>query len=136
LRHLDAWNASRRRAAALYAAQLADLPVTWVGCDPRAVSSHHLAVIQTNARERLRQALTAAGIGVGIHYPIPCHQQVALASQPTPSLPVVERAAQRILSLPMYPHLTAAEVEEVVGVIRQTLGESVSPPLLSLKATA
>jgi dTDP-4-amino-4,6-dideoxygalactose transaminase len=127
LRYLDAWNASRRQAAALYAAQLANLPVMWVGCDPRALSSHHLAVIQTDARERLRQTLTVAGIGVGIHYPIPCHQQVPFASQPTPSLPIVERAAQRILSLPMHPHVTAADIEEVVGVIRQTLGDSVSP---------
>jgi len=137
LRYLDAWNARRRQAAALYAAQLASLPVTWVGCDPRAVSNYHLAVIQTDARERLRQGLTAAGIGVGIHYPIPCHQQVPFAGQPIPSLPVVERAAQRILSLPMRPHLTPADIEEVVAVIRQTLGDGVSLPRpFSVEVTA
>jgi dTDP-4-amino-4,6-dideoxygalactose transaminase len=121
LTRLDAWNEGRRRVAMRYAALLSGLPVELPWIHPHAVSSHHLAVIQTGHRDALRCALTAAQIATGIHYPIPCHRQAPFARDEGPELPVVERAAQRILSLPMYPYLADAQIDQVASVIRNTL---------------
>lgn len=121
LRRLDAWNEGRRRAASLYAKQLADLPVQWLATDPRSVSSVHLAVIQTEARDKLRDDMVEARIGVGVHYPIPCHEQIAFRTAKPARLPVAEHAAKRLLSLPMFPHLSEVQVTRVVEVIRHTL---------------
>jgi dTDP-4-amino-4,6-dideoxygalactose transaminase len=89
--------------------------------DRDAVSSHHLAVIQTDQRDRLRRALNTEQIGTGIHYPIPCHRQVAFITENTPNLPVAERAADRLLSLPMFPHLSDTQIGKIVEVIRGSL---------------
>ena len=117
LRSLEGWNEARRRAAALYVEELAGLPVRLVEVVPEARSSHHLAVIRSPERDALRTALADAGIGTGIHYPIPCHMQAPFRTAAQPSLPVAEQAAGEILSLPMYPHLTAAQVREVAAAI-------------------
>ena len=121
LTRLDAWNEGRRRAARRYAAALSGLPAELQSIDPHAISSHHLAVIQTDQRDRLRRALTAEQIGTGIHYPIPCHRQAPFATEGMPDLPVAERAADRMLSLPMFPHLSDAQIGRVVDVIGRTL---------------
>jgi dTDP-4-amino-4,6-dideoxygalactose transaminase len=123
LKRLDAWNAARRRVATCYETSLADLPVELVKTAAAASSSHHLFVIQTPGRDELQQRLTFEGITTGIHYPIPCHRQLAFASQTTPHLPVVERAADRILSLPMSPHLSEAEIKYVAGAIERALAK-------------
>jgi dTDP-4-amino-4,6-dideoxygalactose transaminase len=83
---------------------------------------YHLAVIQVDDRRQVVEALTAAGIGWGVHYPIPCHRQPALAafheSLPVAQeLPVTERAASRILSVPMSPTLTVEQVARVCDVL-------------------
>jgi dTDP-4-amino-4,6-dideoxygalactose transaminase len=121
LTRLDAWNEGRRRAARCYVAALSGLPVELQSIAPRAIGSHHLAVIQTDQRDRLQRALTAEHIGTGIHYPIPCHRQTPFATERMPDLPVAERAADRILSLPMFPHLSDAQIGRVVAVIGRTL---------------
>jgi dTDP-4-amino-4,6-dideoxygalactose transaminase len=117
LKRLDAWNAARRRAAGWYGSALAGLPLERVRIAASAVSSHHLEVVQSADRDRLRAALGEAGIGSGIHYPIPCHLQPAFAAAAGPRLPVAERAAGRILSLPMHPHLSEADVARVAEAI-------------------
>jgi dTDP-4-amino-4,6-dideoxygalactose transaminase len=121
LRRLDAWTAGRRRAAARYEVALADLPVDMVRNAPGAFSTYHLAVIRTASRDELRQRLASEGIATGIHYPIPCHLQPAFAGEDVPSLPVAERAAEQILSLPMYPHLGDAEIAYVAEAIDRAL---------------
>jgi dTDP-4-amino-4,6-dideoxygalactose transaminase len=123
LKRLDDWNAGRRRAAAGYEAALAGLPVEPVRTAAGACSSRHLAVIRTAHRDGLRRRLAAEGISTGIHYPVPCHRQPAFAAEGTPPLPVVERAAGRILSLPMYPHLTDADIRRVADAIARALDE-------------
>ena len=123
---LDAQNAARRRAAQRYTASLSDLPVEPVYIDPRAVSSHHLAVIQTAERDALRQALRVEQIVTGIHYPIPCHRQAPFIAGPIRSLPVAERAADRVLSLPMFPYLTEMQIGRVVTTVRRTLDAAAS----------
>ena len=118
LRRLDAWNATRQRIAKCYRSLLAELPVELLEVAPDARSNNHLFVIQSDRRDYLRQRLHAEGIGTGIHYPVPCHRQPALSSIKTPHLPVAERAARRLLSLPMGPHLTQSDsirVAEAIG---------------------
>ena len=124
LRRLAAWNDARRRAAERYAALLAPLtqvrvPVTLAGNVP----VWHLYVVRVSRREEVLGALQAAGIGAGIHYPVPIHLQGAfkhLGHRPG-DFPVAEAAADEILSLPMHPHLTEGDQERVVAVLEQAL---------------
>ena len=123
LKRLDAWTEGRRRAAAAYQAALADLPVTTVQNAPGAFSTYHLAVIRTAWRDDLRERLASEGIATGIHYPTPCHLQPAFAGENVPSLPVAERVAEQILSLPMYPHLGEAEIAFIADAIDRALAD-------------
>jgi dTDP-4-amino-4,6-dideoxygalactose transaminase len=121
LKRLDTWNASRVRASERYDTLLSNAPVQMVGTVEGACSSHHLKVIRTTHREKLRKSLAAEGIATGIHYPIPCHLQPAFLTERPPCLPVAERAAERILSLPMFPHLTDAQIGCVADAVRRAL---------------
>jgi dTDP-4-amino-4,6-dideoxygalactose transaminase len=109
-----------RRRAQVMAAYREQVPA---GCVPvavhqRATSVHHLAVVQVPDRERVLPALDAAGIGWGIHYPVPCHRQPAYSAYAATSAPVAERAAGRIVSLPMSPSLRDDQIARVCDVLR------------------
>lgn len=121
LKRLDAWNAARRNAADLYKSLLSGCAAQMVGTSKNACSSYHLAVIQTAHRDKLIQSLATNGIATGIHYPVPCHRQRAFLTEKTPWLPVVERAADRIISLPMFPNLTNAQIKYVAEAIHHSL---------------
>ncbi|MCD2195822.1 DegT/DnrJ/EryC1/StrS family aminotransferase [Actinomycetospora endophytica] len=117
LRGLDADNAARRRVVATYRDLLPE-SCRVLAVDPRGEPVHHLAVVEIDDREAATDALTAAGIGWGIHYPIPCHRQPAFAGDgPPPSLPVADAAAARILSLPCSPGTTTDQIERVAAVL-------------------
>jgi dTDP-4-amino-4,6-dideoxygalactose transaminase len=120
LPYLDARNRRRREIAAYYDGRLAGCVVTPFTAPDRE-SVYHQYVIRTPRREALRASLAADGIDTGIHYPTPVHRQPAWQRTvgPSPSLPVAERTANELLSLPVYPDLTDAEVERVAdGVSR------------------
>ncbi|WP_147793559.1 DegT/DnrJ/EryC1/StrS aminotransferase family protein [Cellulomonas sp. Y8] len=120
LRRLAGWNERRRAAAARYDALLQDLPgVQPPRTDPANDDVWHLYVVQVADRDRVLAALHAAGVGAGVHYPVPLHLTGAYRHLRLGrgAFPVAEAAADRILSLPMHPHLTAAEQEEVVEVL-------------------
>jgi dTDP-4-amino-4,6-dideoxygalactose transaminase len=122
LPHLDGWNAARRRHAAAYTELLSALvrtPVEASGVE----HIYHLYVIETERRDALQQQLRAREISTGIHYPIPVHLQEACASlgYRAGDFPVTERAAARMLSLPMYPELTAMQIEYVVDAIAEAV---------------
>lgn len=87
-------------------------------------SVHHLYVIRAERREKLQAHLAAHGIGCGVHYPVPLHLQPAFAgsSQRRGSLPVAERACKEVISLPLYPHLTHSQVEQVSTMVRRFYG--------------
>jgi dTDP-4-amino-4,6-dideoxygalactose transaminase len=111
LRRLDRWNTARRAAAARYADLLADIPgVRGPAPRPGNEDVWHLYVVQVAERDRVLAELGTAGIGAAIHYPTPLHLTAAYASlgYRAGQFPVAEAAAGRILSLPMYPHLTAS----------------------------
>ncbi|MFQ5414555.1 MAG: DegT/DnrJ/EryC1/StrS family aminotransferase [Phycisphaerae bacterium] len=120
LEHLDRWNASRQAVAQRYHEML---PGTSLALPARAADGehvYHLFVIQTPARDALAEQLAANGVETGIHYPIPIHRQPAcgkLCRVPAP-LQRTEQAAERLLSLPMHPHLTAVEAADVAEAVR------------------
>jgi len=115
---LDAENAARRAAAKAYREALAGLPVRLVDEAEGTEAVHHLMVVRTAERGRLQRALTARGIGHLVHYPIACHRQGAYADRAWPSLPIAERLADEVLSLPMAPYLTADDIAGVAAAVR------------------
>lgn len=124
LRSLAKWNAQRRELAVSYNQMLSDVDGVICPQEPswsRAV--YHLYVIRTADRDGMIAHLKDAGIGTGIHYPVPLHLQQAYRSfgyQPG-DFPVTERAAAEIVSLPMFPQLTTEQQVRVVGDIRNFL---------------
>jgi dTDP-4-amino-4,6-dideoxygalactose transaminase len=113
----------RRSLAAAYRARLAAdavMPVDTIG----AINSHHLLVVQTPRRAEVVHRLTAAGIGHGIHYPVPIHLMAAyrFLGCAKGSLPVTEAAAERVVSLPLYPELSIADVERVCSIVNKVHG--------------
>jgi dTDP-4-amino-4,6-dideoxygalactose transaminase len=124
LARLDAWNAERRVAAARYNKLLADLPGL---IRPRIVPGNehvwHLYVVRVPQRDEVLAALNAAGIGAGIHYPAPVHLLPAFArlGYRRARFPVSERLANEILSLPIYPGITAKDQQRVVDVLASAL---------------
>ncbi|MEP7327315.1 MAG: DegT/DnrJ/EryC1/StrS family aminotransferase [Gemmatimonadota bacterium] len=122
LPHLSGWNEGRRRAAALYRQALADIPQVRLPVEADySYHVYHLFVIRADRRDQLQAHLTARGIGTGLHYPLPLHQQAAYRhlGVAAGSLPVTERAVGEILSLPMFPGLTEDQVGTVAAAIRE-----------------
>jgi dTDP-4-amino-4,6-dideoxygalactose transaminase len=121
LRRLDGWNARRRELAALYRELLADADVL-LPAEMRGVEHvYHLFVIRHPERDRLIADLHARGIGAGVHYPIPIHEQAPYAGIRTvpDDAPVSTMLARQILSLPLYPEMTEAQVAEVADAVRE-----------------
>jgi len=119
LRSLDKWNQLRRAHAGRYNELLANAGVVTPFIDPRGESVYHLYVIRTPQREALREKLIGKQIGVAIHYPIGIHEQVAFRnySKQQFSLPVTESVCKEVLSLPMYPELSAEQIEYVAACV-------------------
>jgi dTDP-4-amino-4,6-dideoxygalactose transaminase len=121
LRRLLEWNARRRELARSYDRLLADVPVSRPPLPKGEEHVFHLYVIRVpDRRDALRSFLTERGIGTGVHYPIPCHLQKGAADLGwrRGSLPITERIADEVLSLPMYPELSDDQLERVVGAVR------------------
>lgn len=125
LRHLDSWNESRRAHAERYDRLLAQAGFSTPPNLAREGHVHHLYVTQVPDREAVQAHLSERGVQTGIHYPIPIHRQPAYAElgYAPGRFPKTERAAERILSLPMFAELSAQQVEYVV----ESLVEAVNP---------
>ncbi|MGL4461596.1 MAG: DegT/DnrJ/EryC1/StrS family aminotransferase [Planctomycetia bacterium] len=125
LPRLDEHNDARRRIAALYADRLPDVAGDLIL--PRAVGpiehAYHLYVARSRRRDELRNRLTQAGVETQIHYPTPVHRQPAYLDlgMAAGSLPVTERLAAEILSLPMYVGLTDGDVDAVAASFDECL---------------
>ena len=120
LHYLDAWNASRRRAAARYRKLLADLDVVLPPDGTRAHSVYHLFVVRAARRDELLRRLHGAGVGAGVHYPQPLHLQPAYAHLGAGAgcFPHAECAAREVLSLPLYPEITDDQLAAVATALR------------------
>lgn len=120
LRHLAQWNDLRRAAAARYDELLAGTGLALPRVAPWANPVWHLYVVQTDDRAGLQQRLDAAGVTHGVHYPIPVHLQEAYRDlgYKSGAFPVAETLAHRIVSLPMFPEITEAELARVAAACR------------------
>jgi dTDP-4-amino-4,6-dideoxygalactose transaminase len=120
LKHLDQWNEVRRKKAQAYDTLLSSLPVIRPVERGPARHIYHLYVIRTQKRNRLQTFLRERGIDTLIHYPIPIHLQKAYQElgYHRGDLPWTERCSREILSLPFFPEMTDAELEEVAGALR------------------
>ena len=128
LKYLPSWNQSRREHAAkyneLFAAAKMNLLAPHEPSWSKAV--YHLYVIQVENREAVQAALAKENIGTGIHYPIPLHLQKAYANlgyRPG-DFPVCEKAAERILSLPMFPALSEVDQTRVVDAVVRSVRDT------------
>jgi dTDP-4-amino-4,6-dideoxygalactose transaminase len=122
LPYLTEWNARRREAAAQYNRLFTDYDVNVVtpAEPPWSKGVYHLYVIRCSERNGLRDFLDRNGIGTGIHYPIPLHLQKAYTTlrYKTGDFPVCELLSETILSLPMFPTLTADQQRRVVQAVQ------------------
>lgn len=124
LRRLDEWNAGRRAAAARYHELLSNCAAV---VRPRTLEGNehvwHLYTVRVPDRDRVLKELHAAGIGAGIHYPVPVHLTPAFAGlgYVQGTFPVAERTARELLSLPLFPEITVTQQERVVSVLLSSL---------------
>ena len=130
LRHLDAWTEARRSRAARYQQLLDGTAVRAPRERPGSRHVYHVFAVRIPHRDAQRAALTEAGVQTGVHYPIPLHLQPAYRNlgYARGDFPVAEAASEDVLSLPLYPELTDAQIETVVSVIRAGLPVSAGTP--------
>lgn len=120
LRHLEAWTEARRAAAARYDSLLAGSGVPTPTAMPYARHVYHIYAIRTRDRQVWQKTLNEQGIQTGIHYPFPIHLLPAFSDlgYRRGQFPHAEQAASEVLSLPMFPELTSAQVEAVSQAVR------------------
>ena len=119
LKYLEGWTEARRAAAARYDSLLAGSGVSTPYAHPDVRHVYHLYAIRTQQRQVWQDTLLAQGIQTGIHYPTPVHLLPAFADlgYQAGQFPHSERAAIEVLSLPMFPELTAAQCEQVAQAV-------------------
>lgn len=120
LPYLDNWNKKRRGLAKIYRSALSGLPVTCLEEQVSGQCVYHLFCIQTEKRNGLMEFLAQQGIATAVHYPTPIHltESFRYLGYKKGDFPVSEKAAQEILSLPLYPEMNEEEIEYVVNNIR------------------
>lgn len=115
LKHLNAWTEKRRELAALYESILKPHGFKTISVKPEAKCVYHIYLVEVSNRDEVMNHFKKMDIQCGVHYPIPLHLQPALKhlEYKKGDFPVTEKAAERILSLPMYAELTKEEVKKV-----------------------
>jgi dTDP-4-amino-4,6-dideoxygalactose transaminase len=125
LPHLSHWSAGRRANAEYYNSGFADVPeIRTPVVDPANESIFNQYTIRAERRDELQAHLKDKGIGSSIYYPLPLHLQPCFAylGYQQGQCPESERAAREVLSLPVFPELTSAQLDEVVGTVRAFYG--------------
>ena len=125
LPHLEAWSAARRRNAEYYNQAFADLDgIRTPVVDPKNESIYNQYTIRAERRDALQQFLKEKGVGNAVYYPLPLHLQPCFAylGYKEGDFPESERAAKDVVSLPVYPELTASQRDEVVSTVRAFYG--------------
>jgi dTDP-4-amino-4,6-dideoxygalactose transaminase len=125
LKYIEAWTEQRRQNALYYDEVLANISdIITPFADSRARHVYHLYVVQVpNKRQAALDYLHQKGIGAGIHYPIPCHLQPALVElgYREGDFPHAEKAANQIISLPMFPELRHEQMDTIANVLREAV---------------
>lgn len=122
LRHIEAFNQGRRRAAKRYAELLADLPLTTPREDGIGEHVYHQYTLLCDRRDELMKALQAENIASAVYYPVPLHQQAPFRESCAGlSLPVTESVSQRCLSLPIFPELSEESIQTISAVAHRAL---------------
>jgi dTDP-4-amino-4,6-dideoxygalactose transaminase len=125
LPHLEAWSEARRGNAAFYDAALADVSeITTPYVDPANTSIYNQYTIRADQRDALQSHLKERGVGNAVYYPLPLHLQPCFAylGYQQGQCPESERAAKEVISLPVFPELTAPQRDEVVAAVRTFYG--------------
>ena len=126
LKRLMGWNLARRKKASYYNELLKEMPGIQIPFEADfATSVYHLYVILVDNRDGLQKFLAEKGIATGLHYPLPLHLQKAYAhlGYKKGDFPISEQAADRLLSLPMFPELTNKQIEYVTDSIKQFMSK-------------
>jgi dTDP-4-amino-4,6-dideoxygalactose transaminase len=127
LPHLEQWSAARRANAAYYTDALSDLPdVVVPKIDPANESIFNQYTIRAQRRDALMEHLKGKGIGHSVYYPLSLHLQPCFAylGYREGAFPVSEQASREVVSLPVYPELTKAQLDEVISAIREFYGRA------------
>ena len=118
LSSLDAWNTRRRALADKYTGHLHDTELLLPTFPQWASPVWHLYVVRSTKRDALRVHLDKLGISTVIHYPTPPHRQPCYVNYSRINLPITERLANEVLSLPFSPHLTEQQIEIIADAVR------------------
>jgi dTDP-4-amino-4,6-dideoxygalactose transaminase len=123
LPHLDRWTRARQSAVDEYRRLLDGSPVRLVRTVEGVRGAYHLNVARVSRRDVVRRLLRRRGIDTRIHYPLPCHRHRPFSRFPTEAASVAERAADEIVSLPLFPHITPDQVRdacnELLGIVSE-----------------
>lgn len=123
LKNLDNDNKLRQQHSKKYNLLLKDLPIELPAKRESCTHVYHLFVIKSNERDELKDYLHNNGVITTIQYPVPVHRQKYYQEIVGEiSLPITEQAAEIILSLPMYPELTTAEISQTIDAIKGYYG--------------
>jgi dTDP-4-amino-4,6-dideoxygalactose transaminase len=125
LPHLAAWSAKRRANAEYYSKALGDVAgITVPFIDPANESIFNQYTIRSDRRDDLQNFLKSRGVGTSVYYPLPLHLQPCFTylGYKQGAFPEAERAAQEVLSLPIYPELTEGHMNEVIEAVRAYYG--------------
>jgi dTDP-4-amino-4,6-dideoxygalactose transaminase len=124
LKYLEKWTEARRAAAARYDRLLAPLGVPAPAAMPWARHVYHIYAVRTGERQKWQDALLARGVQTGIHYPFPVHLLPAFADlgYKAGQFPHAEQAAGEVLSLPMFPEITAQQIDAVCAAVAGAAG--------------
>ena len=129
LRKLEEWTAARRSLAAQYDKRLDTLGIVRPRCAaPTDRHVYHVYAVRVPDRDRVRLAMTDAGIGVGIHYPIPVHLQPVFSElgRVRGDFPLSEKLAAETLSLPLFPEMTGSQLDRISATLASNHRGSVS----------
>ena len=124
LRHLDEWTARRVAIAKRYRELLADADVVIPEDSPENESVYHLFVVYVRDRDKTRADLETRGVQTAIHYPVPVHLQKAYENlgHKAGSFPNTERAADQVLSLPLFPEMTLEQADYAAKTLVEVVG--------------
>jgi len=125
LARIEQWNEARRTHAARYIEALSDLPLKLPVSKPENYHIYHQFTLRFDKRDQLKARLQERGVGSAVFYPSPLHLQHAYKplNYKQGDFPEAEKAANEVLSLPVYPELTAEEVETVAAAVRESVLE-------------